>query len=178
MFMLARISTDKPRRKMQVMPSDAGAIDATPNRKILSLAWIDSDGGVRSDSYDIPLTATDAELNALVAETGNLSNASLWKATITTEFFIGQPSIANALDVTNDSVKDNVVILLKDLTNQTLDYFIPANSEANTMVAGTENPNPALLVDLVTAIQAVFTGFVPVSYRFTQRRKKNRAVKA
>jgi len=162
------------------MPNNSGAVDITPTRRVLHLQYIDSDEGVRTDSYDIPVATTDAALNALTAALGLTTNASLWNVGYTNWFATGQPQTTDADDLTNDSIKDNVVMLFKNATNLAFDFFIPANLEPATMIAGTENvdkTNP-LIADVVTAVEAIWGGYAVVSYRFTQRRKKNRSTRA
>jgi len=162
------------------MPFDAQIIDATPTRKVLHCRYIDSDGQDRTDSYDVPTdsaVATDAELNALTAELGALSNASLYAVGVTQWFQAAPPSKLNAFDATNDSVEDNIVILFKDVANNGFDLFVPANVEADTMVEGTVNPDQTKLQDLINAANNVWATYDPVSLRFTERRKKNRSVK-
>lgn len=161
------------------MPFDGGIIDATPTRRVLHLQYIDSEGKPRTDSYDIPdaASATDSDLNAFAAEMGALSNASLYSVGVTAWFQPSVASKANAVDETNDSVKDNVVILMKDASNNSFDLFIPANSETLTMIAGTENPDATLLATLFSAAAAVWASYTPVSVRFTERKLKNRATK-
>lgn len=158
------------------MPNDAGVVDTTPVRRVIHLQFVDSEGKPRTDSYDILPAATDAEINTFVVETGARSNASLWNVGYTNWYYVAQPSKANAVDATNDSVADNIVALIKPLTGDGQDVFIPAPNEAATMVAGTENPDPALLQDWLDAANAIISG-EPVSVRFSERRKKNRATK-
>lgn len=159
------------------MPFDGGIIDVSPTRRVLHLSYIDSDGKPRTDSYDIPQGATDAVLNTLASAAGALSNASLWNVAVTNHFAIANPSKANADDLTNDSVMDNMVILMKTLGNLSFDFFVPANNEVNTMVPGTENADPLAISALVAAIEAVWPGYDPISVRFSERSKKNRATK-
>lgn len=158
------------------MPFNGGIVDATPVRRVLHFQFVDSEGKPRTDSYDILPGATDAEINTFAAETGALSNASLWNVGITSWFYIGQPSKANALNLTNDSVKDNIAALIKPLVGDGQDIYIPANNEALTMVPGTENPDPALLEDWLVAASAVIEGEA-VSVRMSERSLKNKAVK-
>lgn len=158
------------------MPFNAGIVDTSPVRRVLHFQFIDSEGKPRTDSYDIPNAATDAEINAFATETGERSNASLWNVGYTNWFYIAQPSKGDADDETNDSVMDNVVGLLKPLVGDGQDVYIPANNEAATMVAGTENPDPTLLADWITAANALFGGEM-VSVRFSERSLKNKAVK-
>lgn len=162
------------------MPNNAGAVDATPTRRIVHLQYIDTEGKPRTDSYDIPVATTDASLNALSAAVGAMTNASLWNIGVTNWYSTGVGLKSDADDLTNDSVKDNVVILLKDAANDSFDFFIPANLETVSMVAGTENPDPTTteFLALIAALDAIWTGHSPYSYRFTERRNKNRAIKA
>lgn len=158
------------------MPYDAGVVDATPVRRVLHFQFIDSNGKPRTDSYELPAAATDAEINLFATETGERSNASLWNVGITSWFYLGQPSKSNADAAVNDSIKDNIVALIKPLTGEGVDVYIPANNEAATMVAGTENPSPILLADWITAANAVFNGEA-VSVRMSERSLKNKSVK-
>lgn len=161
------------------MPNQAGVVDATPTRKILHLQYIDSDGKPRTDSYDVPADVSDAELNALAAAQGAVTNASLWNVGVTNWFSTGVPQKSDALDDTNDSVMDNIVILMKNAANDSFDYYIPANIETVTMIADTENPDPTTteMLALIAAIEAIWGGYSAYSVRFTERRLKNRATK-
>lgn len=161
------------------MPNQAGAVDATPTRKILHLQYIDSEGKPRTDSYDVPSDVTDAELNTLAAAQGAVTNASLWNIGVTNWYSTGVPQKSDADDLTNDSVYDNIVFLMKNAAGQSFDYYIPANLETVTMVAGTENPDPTTteMLALIAAIEAIWGGYTAFSVRFTERTNKNRAVK-
>jgi hypothetical protein len=172
-------SRAKTSQRIKVMPNNAGAVDATPTRKVLHLQYIDSDGKSRTDSYDVPMDVTDAELNALSAALGATTNASLWNIGYTNWFATGSASIDDADDLTNDSVKDNVVILFKNASNLSFDFFIPANLETVTMVPGTENPDMTTTeaAALIAAIEAIWSGYTAYSARFSERSQKNRAVK-
>lgn len=161
------------------MPNNAGAVDVTPSRKIFHMSYIDSEGKPRTDSYDIPDDATDAELNALAAAVGATTNASLWAVGVTNWYATGVGQKSDADNLTNDSVMDNVVLLVKNAANDSFDFFIPANLETATMVAGTENPdlsNPLMLA-VEAAIEAIWGGYALYSARFTERRKKNKATR-
>lgn len=161
------------------MPNNAGVVDATPTRKIYHLSYIDSDGKVRTDSYDVPNDVTDAELNAITASVGAVTNASLYAIGVTNWFATGVAQKSDADDLTNDSVADNVVILFKDAANNSFDFFIPANLETVTMVAGTENPDPTTteMLALIAALEAAHGGYSAYSTRFTERRQKNRSIR-
>lgn len=161
------------------MPNNAGAVDATPTRKVLHLQYIDSEGKPRTDSYNFPADATDAELNALAAAVGATTNASLWNIGYTNWYSTGVAQKSDADDLTNDSVYDNVVFLMKNAAGDSFDFFIPANLETVTMVPGTENPDPTTteMLALIAAVEAIWGGYTAYSVRFTERTNKNRAVK-
>lgn len=162
------------------MSNEAGVVDATPSRKVIHLAYVDSEGKPRTDSYDVPNDVTDAELNALTAAQGDATNASLWAIGVTNWYNTGVGQKSDAQDLTNDSVKDNVVILMKNAAGLSFDYFIPANLETATMVAGTENVDPTTdeMVALLAAIAGIWGGYAPYSYRMSERKKKNRSIRA
>jgi len=161
------------------MPFDAGIIDASPDRTILSLSYIDANGQVRTDSYDVPVATTDIELNGFASAMGEATNASLWSVQKTTVFAPSPPSLSNATDAVHNSVKDNIVLLYKNNANLAVDVFIPAPLAAE-LVPDTTNPDPTntLLADVVAAANLIWDAFAIVSYRYTERKKKNRAVKA
>jgi len=177
--MLARGSKADTRKRIEIMPNNAGVVDATPTRRVMHLRYRDSDGKDRTDSYDIPNATADADFNALAAAVGAVTNASMWAIGYTNWFDTGAPQTADALDAVNDSNKDNIVILLKNGMVTGFDFFIPANDEAKTMQPGTENPNPTTteFADLLDAINTIWPGYTPASYRFTERKQKNRAIK-
>lgn len=160
------------------MPFDGGIIDTSPDRIVLSLSYIDTNGQPRTDSYEMPLDVTDAEMNAFAVAMGAATNASLWGVQKSTIFAPSPPSKANAVAAVDDSVKDNIVILYKNNANLSVDLFIPAPLEAE-LIAGTVNPDPAnaLVIAVMAAADAIWTSYNAISLRYTERRKKNRATK-
>lgn len=161
------------------MPSTAGAVDATPTRRILHLTYVDFNGKARTDSYPISVADTDAEINAVVAAMGDATNANLWKVSYTNEFVTGVGLASEALDAPDDSVADNIVLLLKNAALESLDVFIPAPLSA-MIIDGSEDVDASntVLQDLETAILAMYNGWSVYSRRYTERRSKNRAKRA
>jgi len=159
------------------MPDNSGTVDATPTKKQLTFAYIDVNGQLRSDTYLIPNATTDAEINALKAAIGAKTNASLYSVGITNWFQVDNPSVTDAVDAVDDSVKDNIVILFGNVAGGAQDWFLPAPIES-TLVENTVNPNPAELAAIVAAITPMSGGMTVKSYRYTERRKKNRSVRA
>jgi len=162
------------------MPSTAGAIDATPTRRLIHLSYIDINEQLNTDSYEILASATDTLLNAFVAAMGAATNANLWRVAVTNEF---APTIglkADAVDAVDDSVKDNIVMLWKATSgSQAFDLFVPAPIES-MLVSGTLNPNVTgtEFAALIAAADAVFTNYNRKSYRYSEHRSKNKATRA
>jgi len=161
------------------MPFDAGVVDATPTRRIVHFQYIDSEGKPRTDSYDVSAATTDAQINALSVALGAITNASLWNVGYTNWYAVEPAQKGNAVDETNDSVYDNLVILMKDAINNSFDFYVPANNEAVSMVADTENPDPTTteMVALFAAIDGIWNSYIPFSVRYTERKNTNKAVK-
>lgn len=162
------------------MANNAGTVDGSPTRQTLHVQYVDVRGKPRTDSYDMTgLTIVDAELNALTAALGAATHANLWNIGYTKWFDTGVGLAADAASGADDSVMDNIVILLKNGVVGGIDFFVPAPIEA-MLVDGTENPNPdgTEFDAVLTALAAVFNGYTPYSYRYSERRKKNRARRA
>lgn len=160
------------------MPYDAGVVDGTPTRKRVSLSYIDINGQIRTDSYDVDLDSTNAEIAAFAAEMGALSNASLYDVQVVDHYATGTPSKGNAVVGADDSVKDNAVMLMKTVSNQAFDIFVPAPDESTLLQSGTVNPNPVGFETLLDTIAPIRAGYSVVSYRYSERSKKNKAIKA
>lgn len=156
------------------MPRTAPTVDGSGNYRQVTFKWIDANNGKRSDTYRVASDATDAEIEAIVAALALASNANMYQVQVSMVY----NSVANVGDASEEvylSVQDNVVILMKDAAGNSRDWFIPAPLDG-IMAAGSTNPDPAneVLQGVRDAIDAAIeTGFEPVSYRFTERRKKN-----
>lgn len=158
------------------MPRTVPAIDGTPNRKDISVRWIDANNLKRSDTLYIDADATNAEIEAIIAAFAAASNANIYAVEVQ-EVYADVPNAGDALDNARNSVKDNVVFLFKNATlNAGRDYFIPAPLE--TLFLGGSNmldTTDPLLLAVRDALDAVLVNFEPVTVRFTERRKKNTA---
>lgn len=161
------------------MPSTAGTVDVSPTRRVLHLSYVDFNGKPRTDSYDIPPAALDAEINEFVTTMGALTNANLWRVAYTNEYTTGVGLASEAVNAPDDSVMDNIVILMKNSPTGGIDVFVPAPL-ASLIIDGTEDVDTAsgILGDMTGAFFDLVGGYVPFSYRYTERRKKNRAKRA
>lgn len=157
----------------------APAITAAATYKRVSIHWVDNSGEVRSDSANVPVGATAAQIEAVIVALQAASNASVYQVDVS-EIRLGAKSSANALNVgRSPSVFDNIVGHFKDdVTTASQRLFIPAPIEA-VMVVGTDTPDVSTteLSDLVVAGEAMLAGAYDIkSYRYSERRDINTKV--
>lgn len=148
----------------------APTVNGTPTYKRLSVTLYDYTGEQRTDSYQIDAAATDVQIEAIVAAIQAISNATIWRVSVSEVYnSVGDPS--NATEEVWEEVSSNVVLLAKDTSNAAQDWYVPA-PENGIFIDGTENIDPTNvdLGTLLTAILAVKSGFSFVSARFTSRR--------
>jgi hypothetical protein len=161
------------------MPRTAPTVDGSGNYREVTIKTIDANNGKRSDTYRVASDATDAELEEIIVQLALASNSNVYQVKVSMVY----NSVANPGDATESpilSVWDNVVTLFKDSAGNARDWFIPAPIDA-LLVAGTENVDSsnAILIDWRDAVDAALeTAFQPVTYRFSQRSKKNPATPA
>lgn len=161
------------------MPRTAPTVDGSGNYREVALRWIDANNQKRADTYRVAQDATDAEIEAIVVAMAAASNANIYQVKVSMVYNSpAQPSDAD--DLSRESVQDNITILFKDSAGNARDWFLPAPLDA-VFVADTSNPDSASaeLDALSAAIDAAIeTAFVAISYRFSERRKKNPSVPA
>lgn len=157
------------------MPRTAPTVDGSGNFREVSFRWIDANNSRRSDTLRVAQDATDAEIEAIVADFAAKSNANLYRVDVTMVYnSVLQPS--DAVEEPRESVNDNIVILFKDSAGNARDFFIPAPLDS-LFVGGTNNPDAADFAATIAALQAALeVAYEPVSLRFTERRRKNRSV--
>lgn len=148
----------------------APTVDGTPDYKIVSLTWYDYTGEQRTDSYQFDADATAAEVEAFADAMQAVSNATLWRVSVSDTYnSVGDSS--NALEQVWEDIKTNVAVLAKDSLNNSQNIFIP--SPINAMfIEGTEelDPTNVAFAAVLTAYLAMKTGYSVVSARFSQRR--------
>jgi len=149
----------------------APAVTAEPDYILVSLVWYDWTGDQRTDTYQFDAGATDIQIEAFAAAQQALSNATLWRIT-RSEVFNSDGDSANALEEVWENAKDNLVFLMKDILNNSMDIFVPAPINA-AFIEQTEtiDPTNADIVALLTASVAMRTGYAVKSGRFTHRRQ-------
>jgi hypothetical protein len=161
------------------MPNSISGITiATPSRRKLTLRMVDAEGGLKATSFPIVSTLTDLQLNNLVNFYGFMTNANLYQVLITSEYGadLALPSLAN--DVPRVSVDDVINVLFKPVSALNspirLEIFAPVTAALDGKIV---DQNNAELQDLVTAFDSAIAfaglGYLPSSYGFTERRKRN-----
>lgn len=153
----------------------APAIDGTPQKKVLSLRMIDSDGTKRALDYDCELAVTNLQLNSVMSSLQACTNASIYEAVVS-EVYTSNALSTNASNAVQQSVRQNIVILFKDdVTFDTQEVYIPAPLSA-IFTTGTKNINVAnaqytAYRDFVDS--ALGADYGAVSVRYTERRQIN-----
>lgn len=146
----------------------------TPNRVTVSVRLMDWSGDKRAVSLDVPATVTGAQIDAYVDALQALTNATIYEVS-TNNKFTSVPIQANALQTSYQSVYDNVVLLMKDATqNKVQDAFLPApiltlideGDVVDTSLVAYETWRDA-------SVALVAENYIASSVRFTERREKN-----
>lgn len=149
----------------------APTVDGSPSWKAVSVTVYDYTGDQRTDTYRVDAAATDIQIEAFVAALQAISNATIWRVSVSQVYnSVGDSS--NATEDVWENAKDNLVLLAKDSSDNGFNAYVPA-PENGLFLDGTENIDPAN-VDLgtfMTALLAIKTGFSIVSARFTHRRQ-------
>jgi hypothetical protein len=148
----------------------APTVNGTPTFKRVSVTVYDYTGEQRTDSYQLDAAATNVQIEAFVAALQAVTNGSIWRVIVGEVYnSVGDPS--NADEEVWEEQSANLVLLAKNSTNQSQDWYVPAPVNA-MFLEGTENIDPANanLGTLMTAILVLRSGFSFVSARFTSRR--------
>jgi len=171
------------------MPRTSPTVDSStgaPAYVRVSYRFIDFSGDLRTVSIDVdPADATEPNIEALAVALGAGTNSDLYGVEIT-QIWNAVADASNALDpslVTTDksaSVFDNIVILSKNITNQSKRLFVPAPDGA-LMVGGTDqiDGTSTPLANILTAYLALVNagGYSITGARYTERREINEQVK-
>jgi len=146
--------------------------------RLISIHFVDASGDVWTESFRTPIATTAAQLDTLIADIQERSNASIWRVDdqLIRE---GAAAKSNATVLPrSQSVFDTVFLTFKNIaTSVTQRIYIPAPLEV-TLVAESDTPNNTDLADVATAAAVVLgAGFVWQSSRYTEHREINAAEK-
>lgn len=154
-------------------------VTAAASNKRVSIRLIDRTGDRKSISIDVPVAATQIQVEALVAAVQAATQASVWSVEVAT-IWNGLPAKSNASVGSRDSVYDNVVTLFKAPTPRSaFDWYLPA-PDTTVMTAGTDAPDLAS-VELLAVLNAVVAlspaGYSYVQTRYSEHQEQNKAEK-
>ena len=147
--------------------------------KRFSVTMKDAGGEQRSVSLIVPNAVTDAQLEAVVATAQVITNASIFRASLTSVWDSAFVE-ANADTTPFVSVYDNLVLLVKNISQQNAqDAFVPAVKGILVLdgdVIDTTDTDYQAWRDAV--VSALGAGWTAQTVRFTERRDKNDSVVA
>jgi len=162
------------------MPRTAPAVDGTPNLRKVSLRYVDVSKDSRTVSNYLEGAATDAQIEAHVADAGAVTNANLYEVQVT-DIYRAAKLASAAVAAEENSVFDNVVILYKEADNPAgMNGFIPAPVRG-IFIGDSDNVDNADVdyIAFKTTLGAILLGtMVPITVRYTERREINDAEEA
>lgn len=161
------------------MPYDAPDVSvAAASLRRLTFRYIDISGDKIAHSIQVAPTVTPAQIQALGAALGALTNASLYEVHIN-DVWATVPSASNAVDATkSNSVFDAIVMQYKNSVNQGERIYAPAPIVA-AFQADTDSVDPAAteVDNLQTAADVILTSYTLIGYRYNEKREINSQVR-
>jgi hypothetical protein len=157
----------------------APAVNGTPSFKRVRIAYLDFSGDARSVSWQIDATATDAEIEAVVAQSQLVTYASIYEVEVSDVYWsLGLQGNADSTpDAQTASVHDNIVLMFQNAVRSVQRFFQPA--PINTLFEpASDRPDITALTDLYVAVDTTLKGtYTLASARYTERREMNEKVR-
>jgi len=154
----------------------APTVDGSVTFILVSVSVIDYTGDDRTDTYQFDSDSSDAEVESFISTMQLITNASIWKVE-KREVYEGAKDKSNADELVRESVYDNLVLLYKDSLRNSRNIFVPAVSESVFVDGSNEiDPTSVPLANFLTSITPMLAAYDARSARFSERRKKNKAV--
>lgn len=157
------------------MPRTAPTFDDTPNYRVLSLRLIDISGDLKSEAFEISLTATAAQIEAFVAGYAARTRANIYA--IQDHQVYNSP--AQAGDATNglksNSLADGINYLFVSNTNESEDVRLMAPIDT-LFVGDTDALDPTANATFYALIEPLLTGtklFTTAQYTERKEKKNN-----
>ncbi len=153
----------------------APTVDGTPTSTVVTLHTIDASGDLYANSYKTTNQPTDASVEALANAYQDVSNASLYKVSITVNYY-NQPDPSQAVAAYRGSVANGINMLYADSigNTQTPRLIAPIS---DLFVQDTDTvllPLPVAFSTLISA-QNLLLGALNynlVSLQYTERRER------
>jgi len=149
----------------------APAVTATADRRILTVRYIDASGDVGAEGLDVPVAATAANLETIVAKYQAASQTSVYEVQDTL-VRTGDADPDNALTDQRNSIKQGINGLFKSGTvTEQLRIVAPVT---DAMQGNQDIPllSSTQVSELIAAILAVKTGFSFKRAQYTERRER------
>lgn len=162
------------------MPRTGPEVSGTPDFVEVSWRYIDANGQPGSTFLvTTSALATNTNIENVTEALGNMTNANLYGVVVGSVYSdAGSP--AGAVEAPRESIKDIINLLWKDpATRATQDAEIPAPLDA-LFTEGTNDviPDSTEMMALRGAVNALLpAGYIPISVRFTERKKQNKRTK-
>lgn len=162
------------------MPRTAPTVDGTPD--YVEVSWRFVDANAQPGSFNVKTTsalATSAAIEAATEALGNMTNANLY-AVVVGDAYADGGSPAGAVEAPRESVKDIINVLFKGSPlDAAFDVEVPAPLDS-LFTEGTNDviPDSTEMLALRAAFNTLLpTQYIPVSVRFTERKKSNKRTK-
>lgn len=152
---------------------------AAATYKTVSLTFIDASGDIWTGSIRTPVATTPAQIDTMVADIVERSNASLYETALT-EHRVGARTTTNAtVAARSQDVRDTMFMTFTDVaTGASQRIYIPAPLEATFEATTGDVPNLTDLADLGTSALVVLgAGYTFRSARYSKHKDQNAAVK-
>lgn len=162
------------REKYMATRTAPAVATANVNKVTSTLHLIDASGDLITVALVTPDALTDAEIEAWAAAYQAVTQASLYKVSVTNEW-VGTATPVNADTDQRNSVKDGINFLYNNITtlkSQTSRLVAP---ELVTMIDDSDIPDltAAGIVALVAAEEAILVGYDLQSAQYTERRERS-----
>ncbi len=153
----------------------APTVDGTPTSTVVTLHTIDASGDLYANSYKTTSQPTDAAVEALANAYQAASNASLYKVSITVNYY-NQPDPSQAVAAYRGSIASGINMLYADAIGNTQTPRLVAPI-AGLFVQDTDTVLVPLATELSTLVttQNVLLGVLNynlISMQYTERRER------
>lgn len=156
----------------------APTVNGTGNWVTVSVTMLDYTGDQRTVSLQVDAATTDIEIEAYVAALQAVTNATIYRVSVSTIYnSVGDSS--NALEEVWENNFTNIAMLYKDAGNNSINSFIPAPINA-AFIDSTDQIDPAnaaLAAYIAATLAMLPAGFGATSARLTHRKDVNSRVK-
>lgn len=164
----------KPANRIRIrdMPRTAPTFDDTPNLRHITLHLVDASGDVWAESFEISLTATATNIEALVADYAARTHANIYKVTDSQQYNSPKRATDATIGDKSSSVADGINFGFLSNTNDYEDVRLVAPI-GDMMVDDTDAVDPTEGVGFGSLVEPVLSGTkVLVTSQYTERKER------